>query len=160
MAPAANQDLAAALSLLQAGANAPRSAPETSEAALLEALALAPQDFDIRLGAYRFYFYTHRYDEALVHCEELIAHAARGLNIATDWRLVTPQDAPFGTIAFAPGLFLQTLIAWGYCQLRLGETGRARQALAHAAWLDPSDRFGAAAIVGHIDARHAEDNEE
>ncbi len=147
---------AAALTLLQTGARDARSDPASSETALLKALALAPQDFDVRLGAYRFYFYNHRFDEALIHCEELIAHAARRLNIAADWRLVVPGDAPFAEIDFAPGLFLQILIAWGYCQLRLGRTMLAREALAHAVWLDPADRFGAAAVVGHIDARLAD----
>lgn len=145
-----------ALDLLRAGASATRSDPEATEAAVLEALAMAPEDFDIRLGAYRFYFYSHRYADALIHCDRLIVHAARRLNVATDWRAVGPSDAPFGEIGFACGLFLQALIAWGYCHLRLGQEDLGREALAHAARLDPGDRFGAAAIVAHIDARAAQ----
>lgn len=150
---------AAALSLLEHGAREARSDPVKSETTLLNALELAPDDVDVRLGAYRFYFYNHRYRDALPHCEALIAHAARRLNIATDWRLVSPEDAAFTAHDFAPGFLLQTVIAWGYCQLRLGRLDLAREALSKCAALDPTDRFGAAAILGHIDARVAEEAE-
>lgn len=133
------------------GARAARSDPEGSEKALLEALALAPEDYDVRLGAYRFYFYNHRYAEAAPHAEAILAHAARRLNIAGDWRAVGPQDAPFGEIESAPGLYLQALLAWGYCRLRLGDREAAREAIAKVAALDARDRFGAQAILGLVD---------
>ncbi|MEM8571757.1 MAG: hypothetical protein AAGG56_12750 [Pseudomonadota bacterium] len=150
----------AALGLLARDANAARSDPVKTEAALLEALRLAPNEFDIRLAAYRFYFYNHRYDAALSHCEALLAHAARRLNVAGDWRLVGPTDAAFSEAEFAPGLYLQALIAWGYCQLRLGEEDAARAALGHVALLDPTDRFGAGFVVQLLKARDAEDVED
>ncbi|WP_095590439.1 tetratricopeptide repeat protein [Actibacterium ureilyticum] len=148
-----DDDTAAALDLLRGGAARARSDPARSEAALQQALRLAPQDFDVRLGAYRFYFYNHRYDDALPHCAALIAHAARRLNIAADWRSVGPGDAPFAEAEFAPGLYLQALIAWGYCHLRLGDHDTARAALSKCVALDPGDRFGAAAILGHLHDR-------
>ncbi|SFC19419.1 hypothetical protein [Tropicimonas isoalkanivorans] len=144
---------AAALDLLARKADAARSDPERTEAALAEALRLAPEDLDVRLGAYRFYFYNHRYEQALVHCEALIGHAARRLNVAIDWRDVGPGDAAFTEVAFAPGLYLQALLAWGYCHLRLGRHAPAREALSHSARLDPTDRFGAAVILGYLNDR-------
>lgn len=152
-------DSSAALDLLHSGARAVRSDPDGSEIALKEALRLAPDDFDVRLGAYRFYFYNHRYAEALPHCEVLISHASRRLNIASDWRLVSPEDAAFTEPDFAPGLFLQTLLAWGYCHLRLGQHGPAREALVQCARLDPTDRFGATAILGHLDTRECDEDD-
>lgn len=149
-------DAIAALDLLRDRAREARTDPEASEAAIKEALALAPDDFDILLGAYRFYFYNHRYRDALPHCAELLTQAARRLNIASDWRLVEPGDAPFSEAEFAPGLFLQTLIAWGYCHSRLGDLEEARAAIAHVLHLDPSDRFGAGGVLGHIEDRLAE----
>ena len=146
---------AAALSLLASEAREARSDPIKSEAALLQALEMAPEDEQVRLGAYRFYFYNHRYAEALPHAEALIASAARRLNCPTDWRAVRPEDAPFTEAEFAPGMLLQCLIAWGYCHLRLGDMDEARAAMAQCALLDPTDRFGAAAILGHIEAREA-----
>jgi len=102
---------------------------------------------DVRLAAYRFYFYNHRLDEALPHAEHILAHAARRLNIASDWREVKPADAGFGDLDEAPGLYLQALLAWGYCQLRIGAIGEGRQALAKVAELDPRDRFGARGLL-------------
>jgi hypothetical protein len=129
------------------GAREARSNPEAAGKAVAEALAIAPNDADVRLSAYRFYFYSHRYAEALSHAEFIIAHAARRLNIPVDWREVQPGDAPFDALEAAPGLYLQALVAWGYCQVRLGAADRGSAALAKAAALDPRDRFGARLVL-------------
>ncbi len=137
----------AALGLLARDARTARSDPAATEAAVLAALAAAPWSADVRLGAYRFYFYTHRYDAALPQAEALLAHAARALNLPADWRAVTPQDAAFTAHDSGPGLYLQALIAVGYCQARLGAAAEAEATLAHAQHLDPTDRFGAGVIL-------------
>lgn len=146
-----------ALSLLERDGGAARSDPEKTEAALKQALAEAPWSEEVRLGAYRFYFYNHRYSEAIPHADALISHAARQLNLPADWRDVGPEDAAFTDHEFAPGLFLQCLIAWGYCHARLGDNDPAREALRKAAELDPTDRFGAAMVLQHLETRLAED---
>ncbi len=128
-----------------------RSDPETAEKAVLQALQLAPQDADIHLGAYRFYFYNHRYADALPHAQFIIEHAARRLNIPVDWRVVRPEDCDFTLLESAPGLYLQALLAWGYCHLRLGNVSLGREAIAKVAKIDPSDRFGARPILDLID---------
>jgi hypothetical protein len=51
-------DGAAALHLLARNACAARSDPERTEQALEQELRLAPDDVDVRLGAYRFFFIT------------------------------------------------------------------------------------------------------
>lgn len=136
----------AALQALQ-GAREARSNPVAAEKAILEALALAPADIEVRLGAYRFYFYNHRFAEALGHAEFVIAHAARRLNIAVDWRETAPGDAAFDELEAAPGLYLQALVAWGYCKMRLGAKDEGSAALVKASQLDPSDRFSARVIL-------------
>lgn len=141
-------------------ADAARSEPERAEAAVQEALTLAPADFEVRLGAYRFYFYAGRLTEALPHALHLIEHAARRLNIAGDWRAVRAGDAPFGALETAPGLYLQALLAYGYCQLRLGAEAEGREALAKVVEIDPNDRFGAGAILAWADRRAAEEAED
>ncbi|MEM8555081.1 MAG: tetratricopeptide repeat protein [Pseudomonadota bacterium] len=154
-----NTSEAAALDLLARDGAAARSDPEKTEAALKRALEEAPWSEEVRLGAYRFYFYNHRYTEAIPHADALISHAARQLNLPVDWRDVRPEDARFTAHEFAPGLFLQCLIAWGYCHARLGNNDQAREALGKAAALDPSDRFGAAMVLHHLETRLAEDSE-
>lgn len=135
-----------------AGARQARSDPVTSEAAIRKALSQAPEDRDAHLAAYKFYFYNHRLAEALPHAAFLLAHSARHLNIPADWRDVKPEDASFAEAEAAPGLYLQALIAWGYCKVRTGALGEGSEALAKACALDPRDRFGARRVLAVIAA--------
>lgn len=141
----------AALALLERDARTARSNPEATEKALLLALEKAPWSVEVRLGAYRFYFYTHRYAEALPQAEALLIHAARQINVAPEWRDVAPGDAEFTAHEFGPGLYLQALVAVGYCTARLGRMDDARAVLDHAIHLDPSDRFGARVVLAALE---------
>lgn len=140
---------------LLAGAEAARTRPLESAAAVKRALAEAPDDPDVRLAAYRFHFYTHDYAAALTDAELLLVHAARRLNVSTDWRAVRPGDAAFSAMEFAPGLYMQALVALGYCAARLGQDALAEEALGKAAEIDPADRFGGAWMLRHMAERAA-----
>jgi hypothetical protein len=137
------------LALLE-GARQARTDPVAAEQAVASALASAPHDFGARLAAYRFYFYNHRFGEAAPHAAHLMRLVARRLNIAGDWRAVQPGDAPFEALEEAPGLYLQALLAWGYCQARLGERVEGAEAIAKVAELNPCDRFGARRLLAVI----------
>lgn len=134
-----------------AGAEAARTRPAESAEAIARALEAAPDDLDIRLAAYRFYFYTHDYAAALEQARAVLGFAARRLNLPPDWRAVRPADAAFTAHDFAPGLYLQALIAQGYCDARLGQLDAARKVLSKAAELDPTDRFGGAWLLTKLD---------
>lgn len=148
--PLTREDDSDRLTALLAGACHARSDPATAERAVLQALALAPDNIEALLGAYRFYFYDHRWAEALPLAAEILVHMARRLNIPTDWNLVRRDDASFSAAEEAPSLYLQALVAWGYCNVRLGRIEEGCQALAKAAELDPRDRFGAAEVLSVI----------
>lgn len=147
----------AALAVLE-GARAARTDPEASEAAVLEALRLAPRDMAVRTGAYKFYFYNGRLAEALPHAEWVIAASARALTLPDAWREVAPGAAAFDTYDEGPRLFLQSLIAWGYCKARVGDLAAGLEALAKAVELDPSDKFGAARLAAVIRRRGEEED--
>ncbi len=132
------------------GARQARTDPVAAERAVKEALAAAPEDFEARLGAYRFYFYNHRYADAQPHAAFLLGIIARRLNVASDWRAVSPGDAAFDALEEAPGLYLQALIAWGYCKARLGARDEGAEAIAKAVELNPRDRFGAARLLAVV----------
>ena len=146
------------LALLE-GARAARSRPQEAEAAVLAALARAPDDLAARMGAYKFYFYNSRLAEALPHAAWTVAHAARVLGIAEDWRAVEPGAAAFETLEKAPRLFLQSLLAWGYCKARVGDLAAGIEAMAKVARLDPLDRFGAARLA-EVVRREGRDDED
>lgn len=154
-----SEDEAAAVAAVLAGAPRARSDPATTERAVKQALALAPDDIDARLAAYRFYFYNHRLAEALPHAASIIVQAARRLNVATDWRLVRPRDAAFSDVEEAPSLYLQALLALGYGSIRLGRADEGCRALEKVVELDPRDRFGARRLLAVIAAgEEAEEN--
>jgi hypothetical protein len=135
--------------LLQ-GARSARSDPVAAERAVRTTLAAAPEDFSARLAAYKFYFYNHRLSEALPHAAFLLSLLARRLNVAGDWRAVRPGDAAFDEVEEAPGLYLQALLAWGYCNARLGARDVGAEAIAKVAELDPRDRFGAGRLLAVV----------
>ena len=135
---------------LLAGARQARTDPVAAERAVKQALAAAPQDFSVRLAAYRFYFYNHRLAGAVPHAAFLVSLIARRLNVAGDWRAVKPGDAAFDELEEAPSLYLQALLAWGYCKARLGERAEGAQALAKVAELAPRDRFGARRLLAIV----------
>lgn len=144
---------------LLAGAEAARSRPVESAAAIDRALEAAPDDPEVRLAACRFHFYAHDHAAALIHARALLLHAARRLNLPADPELVRPGDADFPEPDFAPGLHLQALVAIGYCAARLGDGAQARVALAKAAALDPSDRFGGARLLARVEAAGADEDD-
>jgi hypothetical protein len=150
--------VSAALAVLE-GARAARTEPEQSEAAVLAALALAPDDLAVRMGAYKFYFYNSRLAEALPHAAWTIVHAARALGLPEDWRTVAPGSAAFDTLDKGPRLFLQSLLAWGYCAARTGDLATGIEAMTKVAALDPRDRFGAARLAEVVRREGRDDDE-
>jgi tetratricopeptide (TPR) repeat protein len=156
---ARGEDDACSAAAVLAGARLARSDPATAERAVMRALDLAPDDVEVRLAAYRFYFYNHRLAEALRQAASIVVQMARRLNVATDWRLVRPGDAAFSGLDEAPSLYLQALLAWGYGSVRLGGVEEGCRALEKAVELDPRDRFGAHRLLRVIAAGgNAEDD--
>ncbi|CAA7624758.1 conserved hypothetical protein [Magnetospirillum sp. LM-5] len=114
-----------------------------AERLVLQALELAPDTLAARVGAYKFYFYRHRLAEALVHAWSCLDWVAERLQMPRDWREVQPRHADFTGLDPMPRLWLQIVIAIGYCQARLGQVEEGQESLAKVAQLDPADRFGA-----------------
>ncbi len=140
---------ARALSALE-GARQARSSQETAEQAVRQAVALAPDDPDVRIGAYKFYFYNTRLREAVDEAEHVVRLAALALGLTPDWRQVQPGDAAFATLEKAPRHLVQSLIALSYCRARLGHNALALEGLEKAVALDPADPFGARRLIAVI----------
>ncbi|CAA7611592.1 hypothetical protein [Magnetospirillum sp. UT-4] len=134
---------------------------EAAAAAHVEAaVAAAPEALAARIGAYKFHFYRHRYDEAVEQARAVLALAARRLQLPPDWAEVRPNDAGFGRIEPWPRLYLQALVGLGYCLARQGLTADGRAVLAKAAELDVSGKFGAARLVAVIDRGGLDDEDD
>lgn len=124
---------------------------DVAEGHLRHALAVAPDALAVRIGAYKFYFYRNRLAEAAEHARGCLDHAARLLGIAADWQQVGSSDAAFDQLLPMPRFYLQCLLAYGYCRVRLGDLAEGRAVLVKAGELDPADRLGARRLVAVID---------
>lgn len=135
-----------------------------TEAKVKEALALAPDALAARIGVYKFYFYRHRWAEALPHAWSCVEFALGALGLGGDWRRVGPADAAFVgtpvTLAPLPKLLMQCLIATGYVLARLNRIAESEEALGKVVELDPSDRLGAARLLAVVRRGGVEEEDE
>lgn len=141
------------------GARAARTDPQRSEAAVLAALQVAPDDRDVRMGAYKFYFYANRLAEAAPHAAWCIRDGARALGLPEDWRRLAPGSVDCTGYPKPQRFLVQSLVAWGWCKARTGEIEDGLAALAKAAAIDPSDGFGAARIAAIVAGGSPEDED-
>lgn len=142
-----------------AGARLARSEPERSEAAVLGALQVAPDDRLVRMGAYKFYFYNNRLSEAAPHALWCIRDAARALGVAEDWRKLPAGSVDCADYDKPKRYLVQSIVAYGYCNARTGKIDLGLEALAKAAEIDPQDTFKATRIAAIIKERLGEAEE-
>lgn len=142
------------------GARAARSEPERSEAAVLAALQVAPDDRAVRLGAYKFYFYANRLAEAAPHAAWCVRDGARALGLPQDWRDLAPGSVDCTGFPPAERFLVQSLVALGWCRVRCGAIAEGLEILDRVVAVDPSDGFGARRLAAVIERRHAEDDDD
>ncbi|NFV78580.1 hypothetical protein [Magnetospirillum aberrantis] len=149
--PAARAEMAAAVA---AWDDEPTAASHVAAA-----LTAAPDSLGVRIGAYKFYLYRHRLEQAVVQARVILAQAARRQQLPHDWRDVAADHAAFDSLEPWPRLFLQALVALGYGLLRLGLTEEGEAALVKAAELDPADRLGAKRLL-ELSRREPDEDED
>jgi tetratricopeptide (TPR) repeat protein len=133
---------------------------DVAERHLHEAQALAPGHAAVLIGLYRFYFYKGRLADALEIAKVCLEKAARENNLAADWRKVAPGDAEFSRYEdMLPRFFLFTLKGYAYLQMRLGDLEEGRAAVKKLLELDPSDKIGAAVLLGVLERVGQEDDD-
>ena len=128
---------------------ADRYGSEETESLLLRASLLAPQHLMVLVALYRYYFYQHRYEDALLVGECTLAVVGRRLEFPESWMYVREANLGAGVMR-SMGLvrfYLMVLKATGYVNLRLGyfETGQAM--LEKLVELDSHDRIGGKALL-------------
>ncbi len=127
---------------------------ESAELALLRAHLLSPDNLTILVGLYRYYFFQHRLEEALMVAERAMQLSGHRLELPADWRrldeirLGVAAANSFGMLRF----YLLALKAASVVLLRLGRIPASRERLCKLAALDSRDQFGAARLLEVIDA--------
>lgn len=124
-------------------------AMKDSELSLRRALFLEPEHLTVLVALYRFYYFQHRYQEALGVAEHVLGVASKRLGIQSDWRLISITDLGKGVKKSMTLMrfYLFALKGAGYLELRLGHPDLAIQRFEKVLELDASDRMGVAALM-------------
>ena len=116
-----------------------------AERCLLRAHLLAPRHLSVLVALYRFYYYQHRLDEALLVADRALEVSGTDLGLHGDWRQFTVSTVAAAG-ARSMGLLRFHLLALkgsGLLCLRLGRRGEAVERLSAVTAFDPGDRLGA-----------------
>lgn len=122
---------------------------EGAEASLLRAYFLAPEALVVLVALYRYYFYQHRLEDALIVADRAMALVARRLELPADWRRIN-LDHVGSAVLRSMGLlrfYLHVLKAAGYINLRLERIQTGRAMLEKLTELDTHDRMGAKVLL-------------
>ena len=117
-----------------------------TESILLGLHERLPHSLIIIVALYRFYYYQHRYDDALAIATTALDVSAAMMNLRVDWERITEGHIGQGVFV-SMGLirfYMLCLKASAYLLMRLGEVEQAHARLQKIVELDPADQFGAA----------------
>jgi hypothetical protein len=120
-----------------------------AELPLLRAYFAAPRSLMVLVGLYRFFYYQHRLDDALVVAERALQVAGERVGFPKDWRDMNEQFLG-GAVLQSMGLvrfYLLALKGAGYLCLRKGRGREGLEMLRKVAELDVADRLGAGALL-------------
>jgi tetratricopeptide (TPR) repeat protein len=119
---------------------------EQSLQALKDAEKAAPDQLEVLVALFKFYFYQGETETA----EKLVFRALKAASeqgqFSQDWTCLTPQSTDWEDPR-APGrIYLYSLKALAFIRLRQDRIGEAEAILSTLAQLDPSDQVGADVI--------------
>lgn len=108
-----------------------------------------PENLTILVALYRFYYYQHRYQDALGISVRAIDVSASMMGLIISWKDITENHIAQGVIV-SMGLirfYMLCLKASAYLLMRTGEIEQAKERLKKITELDPADQFGAAFLL-------------
>jgi len=117
-----------------------------SEVLLMRGYFLEPEHLSVLVALYRYYYYQHRYHDALLVSERALKVAGRLLGFRVDWQDLRLSEVGNGVMV-SMGLirfYLLALKASGYLLMRVGAFEEAARRLDKLAELDANDQFGSA----------------
>jgi hypothetical protein len=123
-----------------------------AESMLLRAYFLAPEQLVVLVALYRYYFYQHRLDDALLVADRAMDVAGRRLGLPAKWQQLHPEHIGHAVLR-SMGLlrfYLMVLKAAGYIHLRQGNSVAGQAMLEKLVELDSHDRLGGKALLDVI----------
>jgi len=123
-----------------------------AEALLQKALKVAPEHPMVHVALYRYYFYQHRFAEALAMADKTITDCAAELGYSGAWEAVTLAALQASEVTMTRvRYYLMALKGAGLICLRMGRWEEGESRLKKVAELDAEDRLGASAILQVVD---------
>ena len=124
-----------------------------AEPSLLRAYFLAPEQLSVLVALYRYYFYQHRMEDALLVAERGLDVTAKRLHLVGGWSSIG-RVALGEAVMRSMGLLRFHLLALkgsAVILLRLGHLDEARLRLAKIAEVDQRDALGVLPLLAVID---------
>ena len=122
---------------------------DAAEASLMRAYFLEPEHLIVLVALYRYLYYKHRYDEALMVADRALLASAKQLGLSRGWDEMTVMELGYGVLV-SMGLtrfYLHALKASGFMYMRLGDMVSALERLNKIAELDPADQFASSHLI-------------
>jgi len=128
-----------------------------AEPFLLRAYFLVPTQLSVLVALYRYYFYQHRLEDALVVAERALDVTAGRLHLVDGWRGIGPVSLGEAVMRSIGLLRFHLLALKGSAVilLRLGRIEEARRRLEKIVEIDERDALGANALLATIAERES-----
>jgi tetratricopeptide (TPR) repeat protein len=122
---------------------------EDAERRLLQAYFLEPGHLTVLVALYRYFYYRHRYQDALLVAERAMAVSGSRLGLRTAWQDLTLPSLGPGILRSMTltRFYLMALKGAGYLLLRSGDIRAGLARLEKVTELDTDDRLGVRALV-------------
>ena len=120
-----------------------------AEIYLLQAYSLAPEQLVVLVALYRYYFYQHRLNDALIIAEQALQVVGQRLGFPSGWQHLQPsrieqlERRAVGLLRF----YLLVLKASAYLHLRLEHYPEAQSQLDKLIELDSQDCLGGKTLL-------------
>ncbi len=120
-----------------------------AEQALLQAYFLEPEHPLVLVALYRYFYYQHRLEEALLVADRVLRVFARRLRLPESWQKLDKIRFGGGVMVSMTMIrfYLLALKGAGYLELRLGRHLSAIARLKKVSEFDKEDRLGVQALM-------------
>ena len=119
---------------------------DTAENYLWQAQKLDPNQLEVYVALYKFYFYKNRIDEAEAVVLQSLKQSAELGEFDADWNILTPESTNWYSIENPQRLYLYALKALSFIRLRQYDVEGAESILRKLQELDPTDQVGGSVL--------------
>jgi tetratricopeptide (TPR) repeat protein len=122
---------------------------KNSENLLLRAYFLEPEHPMVLVALYRYYYYQHRYADALIVAERVLRIIAVRLGLPENWQDISEQqvEAAVGESMTELRFYLLALKGSGYLEMRLENYHGAIERLKKIVAVDAKDRLSVSSLL-------------